>query len=75
MKSCRHPQNALQWQPKDQVFLCRRCGQIIFPAPPVTPEDEYDEWDDALCWNCGGTGIDLFGEPCEACAGEGYMPT
>lgn len=73
MKRCRHPPSILHWNVKDEVFVCRRCGQIIFPTSVVTPDDEFAEWDESLCWHCGGTGINVVGDPCEACQGEGYV--
>ena len=72
MKRCNHPRSILHWNSKDGVFVCRRCGQIIFPTRVVTPDDEFARLDESLCWSCGGTG-EIDGDPCEACAGEGYI--
>lgn len=71
MTTCRHPESALHWHSRDHVFICRRCGEIIFPSPPVAPDDDFFEQDEALCWACGGTG-DVDAQPCDHCNGEGY---
>lgn len=73
MKRCTHPASILHRNSKDEVFVCRRCGQVIFPTPVVTPDDEFAEWDKSLCWHCGGTGINVVADSCEVCDGEGYV--
>ncbi|HEX7766052.1 MAG TPA: hypothetical protein VF443_05025 [Nitrospira sp.] len=73
MKRCTHPESALHWNAKDEVFVCHHCGQFIFPVPVNAPEDDFDQLDESLCWRCGGTGINGDGNPCEACMGEGYV--
>lgn len=71
MKRCTHPTTALEWKAKDGVFVCRKCGQVIFPVSEDAP-DEAGWWDAALCGRCGGTGH-VEGAACEACQGEGYI--
>lgn len=72
MKPCHHPARVLQWQPKDEVFICRRCGHIIFPTPAVTPDDVFADLDESLCWDCGGTGH-IDATPCQTCASDGFL--
>lgn len=73
MTRCRHPASALTWNSRDEVFVCRRCGQIIFPTPVADDDcDDYTDWDDALCSLCGGTAL-VAGETCPVCQGEGYV--
>lgn len=71
-KRCRHPVTALRWSSKDEVFICLKCGQIIFPTEQPEPGDDFTAFDDALCLVCGGTGR-TNNAPCAACQGEGYL--
>lgn len=44
---------------------------IITPLEPASLAD-MESLDEALCWDCGGTGISE-GETCAKCRGRGYV--
>jgi len=41
---------------------------ITFPRPLVPPVEWWQ------CCNCGGTGLDAYGDTCPHCAGFGHCP-